>query len=208
MGPKSNVKESAMSNNSDASNVSRRKFLAVAGTVAAASSLAAGKDVQSAQTSAAPVPPVHYLVTINVTTDPISYCARNKDTQTDVPMPNNSLTVNPGDEVKWQAKTTGHKPQHRAGIRFTTATPFAAKEFKWSENQSEGGNTQKAGTYYYCVGVFDKVKQEIYFDDPKIIVGGGLNVKSQIVEPESELSEVKEKLESIEKLLSKAIKQL
>jgi hypothetical protein len=197
-----------MSKTFDASNVSRRKFLAVASTVAAASSLAVGKDSQSAQASAATVLPVHYLVTIDVTTGSVSYSALNKDTQQDVPMPNNSLTVNAGDEVKWQANTTGPKPRHRAGIRFTTTTPFAVKEFKWSENKSDGGNTQNAGTHPYCVGVFDKVKQEVYFDDPKIIVGGGVTVKAEIVEAKSELNEVKEKIESIEMLLSKAIEQL
>jgi hypothetical protein len=196
-----------MSKNSNTSNVSRRKFLAVAGTVAAASSLAVGKDVQSAQSSAAPASPVHYLVTIDATTNPISYSAKNKDTNTNVPMPNKSLTVNLGDEVKWRATTTGPNPRHRAGIRFTSTSPFSVIEFKWSENQSGGGNTQYAGTYYYCVGVFDHQSHEIYADDPKIIVGGA-TAKAEVTEAESELKEVKERIESIEALLSKAIEQL
>ena len=196
-----------MSKNSDVLSVSRRKFLAVAGTVAASSSLAIGKDAQSAQASAAPIAPVHYLVTIDVTTDPISYSAQNKDINVNVPMPNNSLTVYLGDEVKWKANT-GLNPKHRAKIRFTTTTPFAINEFKWSENGFGGGVTQNAGAHYYCVAVFDKVKQEVYADDPKIIVGGSVAAKADVVEAESELREVKEKIGSIENLLKKAEEKL
>jgi hypothetical protein len=198
-----------MSTNSDASNVSRRRFLAVAGSVAATSSFVLGKDSNSGQPNPTPrPPPVHYLVTIDVTSDPISYTAENTDTSTSVSMPNNSLTVNNGDEVKWQAKTAGPNAKHRADIRFTTTTPFAVREFKWSENGFGGGVTQNVGTHYYCVGVFDKVKQEVYADDPKIIVGGTLDAKKEVVEAESELKEVKEKIESVESLLRKAIEKL
>ncbi len=198
-----------MSKNSDASNVSRRKFLAVAGTVAAANSLAVGKDVGSAQTTtqSTPVSLVHYLVTITVANNSISYYALNKDTGQAVSMPNNSLTVNPGDEVKWKAITPGPN-RHRASVRFTTTTPFTVKEFKWSENQTGGGNTQGGpASHYYLVAVFDKDTQEVYSDDPKIIVGGAF-VKAEIIEAESELQAVKEKIESIDALLNKAIEQL
>ena len=197
-----------MSYNFDVSNVSRRRFLAVAGSVAAASSLAVGSDVEAGQPLPVPVTAVRYLVTIDVTNDPILYTAQNKDTMTAVPMPNNCLTVNKGDEVKWQAKTAGPNAKHRAHIHFTTTTAFAVQDFKWSEGGFGGGTTQNSGTHYYCVGVFDKVKQEVYADDPKIIVGGTFDAKAEIVEAESELREVKEKIGSIENLLRTAVEKL
>jgi hypothetical protein len=195
-----------MSNNSDAQTVSRRRFIAVAGSVAATSSFVVGKESNFAQPVPQPTAPVHYLVTIDVTNDPISYTAENKDTSTGVPMPNNSLTVNKGDEVKWQAKTAGPNAKHRAHVRFTTTTPFSVQEFKWSENGFGGGYTQNVGAHYYCVGIFDKVRQEVYADDPKIIVGG--DAKADVEKAESELREVREKIGSIENILKNASEKL
>ena len=199
-----------MSINSDVSTVSRRRFLAAAGSMAAASSFAVGKDVGSPQTSPGVVP-VHYLVTIHVdvTSGSISYCAQNTDTGQDVPMPNNDLTVNMGDEVKWQADTGPHG-KHRANVRFTKTSPFSKSEFKWSENQTGGGRitTLITDTYYYCVGVFDVNRQEIYADDPRIIVGGTFDAKAEIEEARRELREVKEKITSIDGVLSQAIDKL
>jgi hypothetical protein len=197
-----------MSKNSDASNVSRRRFLAVAGTVAAASSLAAGNNVESVQASPERATAFHYRVTIDVTKNPICYTAKNQDTLANVPMPNNSITVNVGDEVKWQAITSGTHPRHRATIRFTTPSPFNAPEFKWSENGFGGGVTQTPGNFYYCVGVFDQLKGEVYADDPKIIVGGPVTAKAKVEEAVSELREVRGQVESIEDLLRKTIPQL
>src|ERR1700722_1551405 len=172
-----------MSSNSDVSNVSRRHFLAVAGTMAAASSFAVGKHAESSQTSSALVQPVHYLVTIDVTSGSIKYSAQNKDDPTQVvSMPNNCLTVNKGDEVKWQAKTTGPHAKHRATIRFTTTSPFSLPEFRWSENQFGGGDTRTVGDFYYCVGVFDKKMHVIYADDPRIIVGGAFDAEARVEE--------------------------
>ena len=197
-----------MPKNSDASNVSRRRFLTVAGSVAAASSLARGNDVGSAQPPPTTVTPVHYLVTMNVTSSgPILYTAENKDTSTPVSMTNNSLTVNNGDEVKWQAITVGPNAKYRAHIRFPTTTPFAVQEFKWSENGFGGGTTQNVGTHYYCVGIFDKVKQEIYADDPRIIVGG-TGATAEVAQAKRELTEVQEKIGSVEDILKKAIEKL
>jgi hypothetical protein len=51
------------------------------------------------------------------------------------------------------------------------------------------------------------LREPIYSDDPKIIVGGA-SVKAEIIEAESELQAVKEKIESIDALLNKAIEQL
>ncbi len=196
-----------MHKQSDPSNVSRRQFLAVAGSVAAASTLAVGSDVESALPSLTPPTAARYLVTIDVTKNPVQYTAINADTNAPVPMPNNSITVNKGDEVKWQAITSGAHPRHRAGIRFTTQSPFTSQEFKWSENHSGGDTTQTPGDYYYCVGIFDHVNHEIYADDPKIIVGGTFTTEDQVKHAEAELREVKEKIESIDAILRNAIQK-
>jgi hypothetical protein len=206
-GLKSSVEESFMSRNKDVSNISRRRFLAVAGSVAATSSLAVGKDSSLTQPVPAPPPPVHYLVTIHVKNDKICYTAKNMDTHLDVPMPNNDLTVYKGDEVKWEADTPGPNARHRGHVYFKTS-PFAGHDFRWSENRSDGGKTLTAGTYYYCVAIFDKVKQEAYADDPKIIVGGAANATEEVEKAETELSEVREKIESIESMLKEAIEKL
>ncbi|MGA2745934.1 MAG: hypothetical protein ABSE44_14655 [Candidatus Sulfotelmatobacter sp.] len=190
---------------SDASNVSRRQFLAVAGSVAAASTLAAGSDVESGKPSPVPVTAAHYLVTIDVTQNPIKYTGENTDTSTSVSMPNNTLTVNNGDEVKWQAKTSGTHPKYHAGIHFTPNSPFAVSDIKWSENAPGGGVTKNPGSFYYCVGIFDHLNHEIYADDPKIIVGG--TPAPALQEAEVELSEIKEKIDSIQKLLKQASKE-
>jgi len=58
------------------------------------------------------------------------------------------------------------------------------------------------------LAIFDKVKQEAYADDPKIIVGGTFNAKEEVEEAETELREVKEKIESIENMLKEAAKKL
>ncbi len=194
-----------MSRNRDVSNLSRRRFIAVAGSVAATSSFAVGRDSSLTQPVPAPPPPVHYLVTIHVVNDKISYTAQNRDTGGGVPMPHNDLTVNKGDEVKWEADTLGPNPKHRGHVHFKSS-PFAGQDFRWSENGSDGGNTLSVGKYYYCVAIFDKVKQEVYADDPKIIVGG--TAAEEVEKARTELSEVKEEIESIESMLKEAIQKL
>lgn len=121
-------------------------------------------------------------------------------------MPNNDLPVLNGDEVKWEADT-GPQGKHRAKVRFTTSSPFSVPEFKWSENHNAGGTTLRVGTYYYCVGVFDKVNGEVYADDPKIIVGGTFDAKAEVEEARRELKEVQEKIGSIGGVLTKAIER-
>jgi hypothetical protein len=193
-----------MSRNNDLSTISRRRFLAVAGTVAATSSLAVADS--SLPQPVPPPPPAHYRVTIQVRNDQICYTAKNMDTNQAVPMPNNDLTVHKGDEVKWEADTPGPNAKHRGHVSFKT-TPFARYDFRWSENGYDGGNTQSAGTYYYSVAIFDYVKQEVYADDPKIIVGGSLDAMEEFKEAESELREVREKIGSIEGILKDAIEK-
>lgn len=79
-----------MSTNSDTCSVSRRQFLAAAGSIAAASSFAVGKDSDSAQTPV-PIIPVDYVVTVVVKTTPPTYHARDRNGP--VTMSNNTLQV-------------------------------------------------------------------------------------------------------------------
>ena len=200
-----------MSTNSDVSNVSRRRFLAVAGSVAATSSFAAGNA--SGLTQSPPPAPDHYLVTIHVRNGAVSYSAKNVGTGLDVSMPNNELTVKIGDEVKWQADTLGAHPKHRGHVHFATGTgtpgtPFARSDFRWSENGTDGDYTIQKGDYYYCVAIFDHGVSEVYADDPKIIVGGALIAKTEVEEAERALREVKERIGAIENTLKDAIKRL
>jgi len=202
-----------MSKNSDASNLSRRKFLAAAGTVAAANSFVAGKAVLSADgtSQATPAPSsMSYLVTIKVdpnsTTNLFCYSAQDQNGN-NVPMPGNSLTVNVGDTVEWTSSIKGgHK--HLAKVRFTTTSPFSRNVFKWSENHRDGDKVQLTlfEEHYYCVGISDKDAGDVHADDPKIIVGGR-GLKAKIDQAESELHVVKDKIGSVIELLEKAGKE-
>lgn len=204
-----------MFRNSDTPSVSRRHFLAVAGSVAAASSLAMGNDEKSERRSSPPRVQVRYLITLTVDADndEITYSAvNNNDPHSPVPvdMTNKTLYVNVGDEVKWQAITSGSKPKHRGKVRFTTTYPFKKREFKWSEGESEGDTIQpkQEGTsHYYCVAVFDKNNHEVYADDPIIIVGGD-DASAEIGQAESKLAEVRKTIESVEDLLRDAQQKL
>src|SRR5215470_16470707 len=166
-----------MSKNSSASNLSRRSFLAAAGTVAAANSFVVGKAVPSEQnTMKAPAPPPSdsYVVTVKLADDGSFSYDYSKNGAAPVPMPSKDLTVLTGNDVQWQS-TLPNSHRHRASVRFTTTTPFGgANEFKWSENQKKGGRVTETNlsTHYYSVAVYDKHKDEIFTDDPKIIVGG------------------------------------
>jgi len=196
-----------MSGNSEASNVSRRHFLAVAGSVAAASSFAAGKDGES--TKASTVAAKQYVVTIDVTGDQISYSAPG------IPDARN-LPVNQGDGIKWKVKSAQPNPKHYSAILFPTTSPLASttgSSLHWTENDDAtagygAGAAQTVGQHYYCVAVFDRVKHKLYLDDPKIIVGSGNNAVTQLMEARKELAEVRGQIVSIEKELESAVDKL
>jgi len=65
-----------MSNNVDAANVTRRRFLAVAGSVAATSSLVPSKDSTLFAATPPPMPVADYPVTIDVADPRISNTVR------------------------------------------------------------------------------------------------------------------------------------
>jgi hypothetical protein len=203
-----------MPRNSNSSDVSRRRFLAVAGSVAATSSFAIGKDSSVGQIVTTAVP-VKYVVTIDVTKNPIRYSVNH---------PNDPLnmTVNDVDEIKWQVTSAGPNPQHYVAIRFIATTPFVdptntskpLPEFEWTEKDDAtggagGGNTVTPGTHEYCVAVFDGVQKRLYISDPKIIVGTGNDTaRAEVMAARGELREVQEKIETIESVLRKASEKL
>jgi plastocyanin len=192
----------------DSSNLTRRRFLAVASTAAAASSMSVGTELGSSQST--PVQ-VHYVVTIDVRSGSFSYTVSPKGD------PHN-LEVNRGDEVKWLVKTSG--PKHRGAALFIKTTPFIdahgnpVRPFHWSDTDEtstgySAGLAQNKGTHEYCVAVFDENTGQLYLDDPKIIVGGAaLDARAEIIEAEGELKDVREKILSIEKKLGNATQKL
>jgi hypothetical protein len=194
-----------MSENSEASNVSRRHFLAVAGSVAAASSFAVGKDGES--TKASTVAAKHYVVTIDVTGDQISYSAPG--------IPDaRILPVNLGDDIKWKVKSAPPNPKHHGAILFPITSPFAGtNSLQWTENDDATagygvGTAQNVGQHKYSVSIYDRVKHKFYLDDPKIIVGSGNNAITQLMEARKELAEVRGQIVSIEKELESAVDKL
>jgi hypothetical protein len=187
-----------MSENSEG-DVSRRRFLAVAGSVAAASSFAAGKDSQP--TKATPASKLH-KVTIHATGEKLSYTTPdNPDAST--------LCVIKGDEIKWQIKSSGTK--HHGAISFPGTNPFSDKPippFEWTETDEvakkfPGGFATKLNEHKYDVAVFDVEKSKLYIDDPKIIVGTGVELLDTADELGRELEEAQKKLVLIKKALRK-----
>lgn len=209
-----------MSRGSDVSNVSRRQFLAVAGTVGAASSVALGEA--SSFAPAPPPAPVRHPVTIDVTTtNRISYVDGSGHNVY-------RLTVKAGDGVTWKAKTTGTK--HHVTILFLKDTPLIDANNKpvYAVHGSEGDEAGSgiggmidpgaSGAYEYYVAVFDNDTGLTYTDDPKIIVGGGgtRDTRTELIEAAGELKQAalssppaqREKIESIENRLEELIDQL
>src|SRR5579862_4675942 len=89
---------------SDVSTVSRRRFLAVAGGVAAANSFSKGEALSSA-VPLPPPPPSTNLVTIDITTNPVSYSYTILSGDGSVHKANR-LKVNGKDTVQWNVKTS------------------------------------------------------------------------------------------------------
>jgi hypothetical protein len=207
-----------MSRNFDAGNVNRRQFLAAAGTVAAASSFALGQDSDPAQTSH-PLTAADYVVTIDVTTTPISYKAQDAQGNV-VNMPNNGLMVSPKDKVRWKVHTRHNHHHLTIGFFNTPTTPLvdASGYPLYSVSGSEadeatnkiGGmiDLNATGTYKYSVRGKDDDPQGMPFaDDPTIIVGH-LSARAMLIEAQGELKQVKDQIESIEKQLGAVIDEL
>lgn len=189
-----------MSENSESPSVSRRKFLAVAGSIAAAKSLAL--ENRSAVALALAPSPTPYFVTIDVTQDPIAYTISQ-------PTPGKNayhLNVSPSDIVNFTVNSSGASQKHSVAIFFPNDSPFVDNkgrplyEFLWTETE-EGSNALNVdpdgkGAYEYRVIVFDKSNGKIHRDDPKIIVGSG----GKLPDAGAKLAEQRKNLEQIAKL--------
>jgi plastocyanin len=216
------MKESFMSRNPDTSKVSRRRFLAAAGSVAAASSFATGKDTESVPALPPPTAPTAYDVTIDVTRSPISYSYPSLT----VPQPAYRLKVKTGDTVTWTAKSPG--PKHCVSIVFKKDTPLIDRNGRpiytllWSERIETPKGPQvtvdpdAAGIYEYSVAVLDEGTQVSYTDDPKIIVGsGGLDGEAQLTLAKEALKDAAQleparrgEIENIEKQVEHVLSEL
>ena len=204
-----------MSINSDASSVSRRQFLAVAGTAVAGSSFVVGEDSASAQARPRPLTSGPYTVTIDVTTTPISYTAVDGHNQP-VTMSHNGLMVQPGDRVTWKVKTAGGK-YHLTIIFLTTPLLDASNSalYAVSGTESDEGTNKiggviarnASGSFKYSVRAVDDTTGLPHPDDPTIIVGR-LDPREQLEQAKRELGEVRGRIESIEQELGVVIEEL
>lgn len=220
-----------MPRNSDASNVTRRWFLALAGGAAAANSLAAGLDPEP--THAAPVAPA-------VADYPVFVDVSNADSVKNRP----KYTVNGKDativdgvlhdqKFSWQVLTKSHPDNkyHLAIIFKNGSTPFE-KNGKpvyvfYGTEQDEGagglGIDAKISTsvtfgeeYDYYIVVFDHKIAQLYVDDPSIIIGDGLiAAEKNLIKASRDLERVvskdaakREKIRAIEGQLRSLIDEL
>lgn len=223
-----------MFRHSEVSNVSRRRFLAVAGGVAAANSFAKGEALGSPVPP--PPPPTTNLVTIDITTNPLSYSYTIMNGGGTAHKANR-LKVNGLDTVKWNVKTsvtTGYK--YHVTILCVRETPLADTNnnpvfaIQGSEVEADAGkvmakiDTDATGTYEYYVAVTDDKTGKTYTDDPKIIVGGSgtFEQKKELIRDAHQLigeahkledaagsnHVLREKIESIEKELGGVLDEL
>ncbi len=169
---------------SNDSNVNRRQFLAIAGSVAATSSFASARNETSSQPIPPPPPPT-YKVLIDVSNNSPIW------TLNGVAGSNNKarhLAANPKETIVWTVKSsssTSTPPKHSVAIFFEKDTPVRDKSGKltyaitWSErNEVPDGpmvtvDDDAFGIYKYSVVIHDEVNDASYPDDPKIIVGSG-----------------------------------
>jgi len=202
-----------MQKQSDMSTVSWRRFLLVAFGVVTVSCLAMAQQTL-------------HTVTVDFTKSPISYSDKY-DSQTNAHA--YRLGVSTTDTVVWQVVTPG--ANNSAAVCFPNGTPLSdaadqnqrpASMFVWSNrvnNSKPAEIVEVAGTYEYWVSAYDEDNKHLYFDDPKIIVGGGsaeaeARIKSalhtlRLAGPElSGTPKIQEKLEPIERELQQLINEL
>jgi hypothetical protein len=171
-----------MSKNSEASNVSRRHFLSVASSVAAVSSVFVGRAVSLAEVLPPPPPTIDSLVSITVSdTPPFSYRVGTQDAD--------PLRVKPGKKIAWSVNL---KRYHLIVSFKNNISPFRDTQNKpvlgFYGTEGDEGTMNIGGTidpsadgnsYRYNVTVFDDSINKFYSDDPKIIVGTGINEAKQ-----------------------------
>jgi hypothetical protein len=190
-----------MSRNRDASNLNRRAFLAVAGSVVATSSIGGEKasSYVHAPIPTGPPAPVNYIVSVDATTYPFSYLDGNGNKVY-------HLTVAAGSKVAWQAKTSNPN-KHCVAILFPKESPIVDTNLRplyallWSEMEESSGpnyfsvDPDASGAYEYTVVVFDRQSGTTQRDDPKMIVGSGnQELREQVASARSELQDVHKEL--------------
>lgn len=203
--------------------LTRRRFLTVAGTVAAANSVALGNATEVAS----PVRvPRAWPVTMDAREKPISYTTPNPTGTGTINV--SSLDVIPKDKVTWVAKTKG--AHHNWAILFLKETPlvdannnamYAVFGSEADEGKGLGGTIgdKASGPYEYYVAVIDRDSLETYTADPKIIVGGGGGpmpagaekihaALDEVRALRSSNSKEQKQIESVQKDLEQALKEL
>jgi hypothetical protein len=212
-----------MSRNLNASNVTRREFLVGAGSVAATGYLVVGEASNSAPSRTSPRTTTNYVVTVDVTTTPITYSTPQLADAS-------SLPVKAKEVVTWKGKTSGSK--HHLAVLFITDTPFIDKNgdpvyaFHGSESDESNGigtnasiDPNASGSYEYYVGIWDERTTKTYTDDPTIIVGKGNayaeSARAKLIAADRELKKAalanpaeSEKIKSIEDELKELIDKL
>jgi hypothetical protein len=224
-----------MPRNSDVSNLSRRWFLAVAGGAAAANAFAARTDSELTQAALAPPPVADYPVKIDVrNADNL-----NKHPKYSTPKLSNASTVSgvsAGEKFSWRAQTK-YDPSnqyHLAIIFKNGSTPFVDARtgtvpipaFYGTENDEAAGglginakisqSVTDGDEFDYYVVVFDHKLNQIYIDDPVIIIGDEqLVAERKLIKAEKELKTISlsnpadnEQLQKIEDDLGKLVAKL
>jgi hypothetical protein len=169
-----------MHEQSATSNASRRRFLRVAGTLAASGPL--GFGTASAIAQPVPQPPVNADHPVTIYLAPNNSVSYKEGANSGDP-----LTVSPNQTVVWKAITPGKK-YHVTIIFKSKKSPFVDANGDpvyavHGSEQDEGtlkiggkiGQGALGHSYKYSVAVFDDVTNKTYSDDPKIIVGTGFD---------------------------------
>jgi len=203
-----------MSKNVDIANVTRRRFLAVAGGVVATSSLVPSKDSTLFAATLPPTPVADYPVTIDVS-DPsnIKYSTPAKGDASTL----DKVTM--GQTFTWTVKPLS---KFHLAILFPK-TPFSLHGFMGSQDDASQGKiggkiTATVGAYKYWVVVHDGATGKTYTHDPKIIVGRGFDAEEEIDfalddlkvadEKLSRQPELQERIRTVENELKQIVRQL
>ena len=185
-----------MSKSSNNSNVTRREFLAGAGTMVTTGYLIIGGPSTAAAARPFPPGPPDHIMTFDATQSPIA-CILSP------PQPTGAdpcvLTVKTKEVVHFRAITSAIKHKHRLAVLFIDDTPFVDKDGDkvWAIHGTDSDETNgigkdahidpklQVGDYFeFSVGIWDEHdanKIKSYTGDPTILIGkGGTLVASAI----------------------------
>jgi len=184
-----------MSKSSDVSNVTRRGFLAGAGTVATTGYLLIGGPSSATVEPSFPPTAPNHVMTFDVTSNSIVCNIGSPQPPGSDPC---TLTVKPKDVVHFKAITVPKSKRHLA-VLFIDRTPFVdtGGDKVWAFHGSEGDEGNGIGrlasidpalsegdVFEFSVGVWDEAsgnKPKSYTGDPTIIIGkGGSGIASAI----------------------------